>query len=59
MSLVSQDVVLFDDTIKNNIAYANSSASQSDVEEACKFAAADDFIENFLMDTKRLLEKME
>ena len=44
VSLVSQDVVLFDDTIKNNIAYANSSASQSDVEEACKFAAADDFI---------------
>ena len=44
ISLVSQETTLFDDTIKNNIAYANSSASQSDVEEACKFAAADDFI---------------
>ena len=44
VSLVSQDVVLFDDTIKNNIAYANSSASHADIEEACRFAAADDFI---------------
>jgi subfamily B ATP-binding cassette protein MsbA len=44
VSLVSQDVVLFDDTIKNNIAYANSSASHTDIEEACRFAAADDFI---------------
>ena len=45
ISLVSQDVTLFDDTVKNNIAYANSSASQTDIEEACKFAAADEFIE--------------
>ena len=44
VSLVSQDVVLFDDTIKNNISYANSLASLTDVENACKFAAADDFI---------------
>ena len=27
ISLVSQDVILFDDTIENNIAYANSDAS--------------------------------
>ena len=45
ISLVSQDVILFDDTIKSNIAYANSSASQKDIEEACKFAAADEFIQ--------------
>ena len=45
ISLVSQDVTLFDDTVKNNIAYANSLASQTDIEEACKFAAADEFIE--------------
>tara|TARA_Y100001970_G_scaffold283936_1_gene400251 strand:+ start:904 stop:2646 length:1743 start_codon:yes stop_codon:yes gene_type:complete len=44
MSLVSQDVILFDDTIKNNIAYADTDASQKDIEEACKFAAADEFI---------------
>ena len=44
ISLVSQDVILFDDTIKNNIAYANSQASHKEIEEACKFAAADEFI---------------
>ena len=44
ISLVSQDVILFDDTVRNNIAYASSQASQKDIEEACKFAAADEFI---------------
>ena len=45
ISLVSQDVTLFDNTIRNNIAYADSEASQEDIEEACKFAAADEFID--------------
>ena len=45
ISLVSQDVVLFDGTIKNNVAYANSNASENEITEACKFAAADEFIE--------------
>jgi subfamily B ATP-binding cassette protein MsbA len=45
LSLVSQDVVLFDDTIKNNIAYAKNNASQEEILEACKFAAADEFVE--------------
>ena len=45
ISLVSQDVILFDDTIRNNIAYADSEATQMEIEEACKFAAADEFIE--------------
>ncbi len=44
ISLVSQDVVLFDDTIKNNIAYANIEAQEDDIINACKFAAADEFI---------------
>ena len=45
ISLVSQDVILFDDTIKKNISYADDSATQEEIEEACKFAAADEFIE--------------
>ena len=45
LSMVSQDVILFDDTIKNNIAYAKQSASMEDIANACKFAAADEFIE--------------
>tara|TARA_B100001093_G_scaffold502332_1_gene555183 strand:+ start:901 stop:2643 length:1743 start_codon:yes stop_codon:yes gene_type:complete len=44
ISLVSQDVTLFDDTVRNNIAYADSNATQKEIEEACKFAAADEFI---------------
>ena len=44
LSMVSQDVVLFDDTIKNNIAYAKTNASQKEIEKACEFAAADEFI---------------
>ena len=45
LSLVSQDVILFDDTIKNNIAYAKDNASTEEIKRACKFAAADEFIE--------------
>ena len=44
ISLVSQDVILFDDTVKANIAYADSGASQEEIVKACKFAAADEFI---------------
>ena len=46
ISLVSQDTVLFDDTVKNNVRYAKLDASESEIKEACKLAAADDFIQN-------------
>ena len=45
ISLVSQDTTLFDDTVKNNIAYANLNASQKDIEEAAKYSFANEFIE--------------
>ena len=45
ISLVSQDIILFDDTIKNNIAYAKSNATDKEILKACKFAAADEFID--------------
>ena len=45
LSMVSQDVILFDDTVKNNIAYAKSEASDEEIKLACKYAAADEFIE--------------
>ncbi len=44
ISLVSQETTLFDDTIKNNIAYANLDASDKEIEEAAKFSFADEFI---------------
>ena len=45
ISLVSQDTTLFDDTIVNNIRYANLDASQEDIEEAAKYSFASEFIE--------------
>jgi subfamily B ATP-binding cassette protein MsbA len=44
ISFVSQDVVLFDDTIYANIAYANLSASKKDIINAAEYAAASEFI---------------
>tara|TARA_Y100000591_G_C21846522_1_gene709040 strand:- start:1312 stop:3051 length:1740 start_codon:yes stop_codon:yes gene_type:complete len=44
ISLVSQDTTLFDDTIKNNIAYANFDATDQEIEEAAKYSFADEFI---------------
>jgi len=46
ISLVSQDIVLFDDTVLANIAYANLNASKNQIDKACVFAAAKEFIEN-------------
>ena len=45
ISLVSQDTTLFDDTIKNNIAYANLEASDKEIVEAAKFSFASEFID--------------
>ena len=45
ISIVSQDVILFDDTIRSNILYGNASASNDEIVNACKFAAAQDFVE--------------
>lgn len=44
MALVSQDAVLFDDTIRANIALGRFGASNSDVEAAARAANAHDFI---------------
>jgi len=46
ISYVSQDTTLFDDTIKNNIAYANLDASIDEIKQAAKFSFADEFINN-------------
>ena len=46
ISLVSQDTIPFDATVKENIAYANDRATQKEILEACKFAAADEFIDD-------------
>jgi len=44
IALVTQEPFLFDDTIRANIAYARPGASQAQVEQAARAAAAHDFI---------------
>ena len=45
ISLVGQDTTLFDDTIKNNILYANSDATEEEIFEAAQNSFASEFIE--------------
>ncbi len=44
ISLVSQDITLFDDTVKNNIAYAIDEAKDEEILEAAKLSFCDEFI---------------
>ena len=44
ISLVSQDVSLFDDTIKNNIRYSKLTASDEEITEAAKLSNCEEFI---------------
>jgi len=44
ISPVSQDTTLFDDTIRNNISYANLDASEEEIVSAAKYSYADEFI---------------
>ena len=46
ISLVSQDVTLFDDTIKNNISYGNSSASDEEIYKAMELSFCKEFIDS-------------
>jgi len=46
ISLVSQDVILFDSSVKENILYANKDASEEEFINSCKFAAAEEFIQD-------------
>ena len=45
ISLVSQDTTLFDDTIKNNIAYAKNDVTDEEVVAAAKFSYSHEFID--------------
>ena len=45
ISLVSQDIILLDSSVKENILYANPSASEQELINSCRFAAAEEFIE--------------
>ena len=44
IALVSQDIVLFDDTIKNNLIFGNFNATDKEIENACIKANCHNFI---------------
>ena len=44
ISIVTQDITLFDDTVKNNILYANQNATDEEVALVAKNSFAEDFI---------------
>ena len=44
ISIVSQDTILFDDTIKKNIAYAKENATDDEIYKASKLAGIDNFV---------------
>ena len=46
ISIVTQDTTLFDDTIKNNILYANINATDEEIKEAAEKSFADEFIKD-------------
>ncbi len=46
ISLVSQETTLFDDTVINNIRYANLDATDEEINEAAKLSYASEFIDN-------------
>jgi ATP-binding cassette, subfamily B, bacterial MsbA len=47
MAMVSQDTFLFNATVRENIAYGKSDATDAEVIDAAKQAYADEFIQNF------------
>lgn len=44
ISMVDQEIFLFNDTIRNNILYARPGASDEEIERACRLANCDEFI---------------
>jgi subfamily B ATP-binding cassette protein MsbA len=49
IAIVTQETFLFNDTVRNNIAYGNIYASEEKIVEASRAALADDFILKFPM----------
>tara|TARA_B100000674_G_C37910170_1_gene948188 strand:+ start:42 stop:1778 length:1737 start_codon:yes stop_codon:yes gene_type:complete len=45
ISLVSQETTLFDDTIKNNIKYANENATDEEVKQVARLSNSEEFID--------------
>jgi len=48
IALVSQDIILFDDTIKNNLLFGNLEANEDEIISACKKANCHNFIKEMV-----------
>ncbi|GAB6051637.1 ABC transporter ATP-binding protein [Magnetospira thiophila] len=46
IALVSQEITLFDDTVRANIGYGRAEASEEEIRQAARHAAAEEFILN-------------
>ena len=46
VSMVSQETTLFDDTVKNNIKYANENATDEEIKKVAKLSHCEEFINN-------------
>ena len=55
ISMVSQETTLFDDTIKNNIKYANINASDEEIYEVAKLSFSEEFINKLPMKYETLI----
>ena len=55
IAIVTQETFLFNDTVRNNIAYGNVNASEDQIIEAARAALADDFILRFPMQYSTLI----
>lgn len=55
IAVVPQEVMLFNDTVKNNIKYGTFGASDAQIKEAAKLAHADEFIESFPLKYKQVV----
>ena len=47
IAIVTQDVILFNDTVRANIAYGNPSASEEEIRSAAKAALVEDFVGDY------------
>lgn len=55
IAIVPQEVVLFNDTVENNIKYGKLGAKKSEIEKSAKYAKADEFIDAFPKKYKQIV----
>ena len=57
ISMVSQETTLFDDTIKNNIKYANENATDDEIYEVASLSYCEEFINNLQNNFETLIDE--